>query len=220
MSLKLITPPAVEPLTVSEAKSFLRVGHAAADGLIASLIQAAREQVEQDTGLALITQTWRYALDAFPWGFPTVWQGGPEVAWTWSEVLELTPHPVQAITSLKYVDGTGVLQTVASTGYVLDAESRPARLRAVYGVTWPAPRTEPGAVRVEFTAGFGAAAANVPATLLEMVRLMLEYLWDRRRSAFSVLGAGSESLPTGVPPQELLEAYAQLLPGWKAGVYV
>lgn len=42
-----------QPVTVAEAKLFLRVEHEAEDGLIATLIEAARARVEGDVGLSL-----------------------------------------------------------------------------------------------------------------------------------------------------------------------
>jgi len=41
------------PVTLAEAKLFLRVGHEAEDGLIQTLIEAARARVEGDVGLSL-----------------------------------------------------------------------------------------------------------------------------------------------------------------------
>jgi hypothetical protein len=60
VSSVLVTPPIEEPLTLDEGK--LRAGLDWADGdprddLMRGFIAAARSQVEQDTGLALLTQT-------------------------------------------------------------------------------------------------------------------------------------------------------------------
>jgi len=46
MGLKVVSPPAVEPVTLDEAKAHLRVTIADDDGYIALLIPAARERVE------------------------------------------------------------------------------------------------------------------------------------------------------------------------------
>lgn len=42
-----------EPVTLAEAKLFLRVSHEAEDDLIGTLIAASKERVEQATGLTL-----------------------------------------------------------------------------------------------------------------------------------------------------------------------
>ncbi len=66
MTLELTAAPAAEPVSVSDAKDWLRISHAADDALILSLIRAAREHVETRTGLALITQSWRERLEDWP----------------------------------------------------------------------------------------------------------------------------------------------------------
>jgi uncharacterized phiE125 gp8 family phage protein len=70
MAAILIEEPAIEPLTLAEAKSFLRVEHSADDDLIGALIKAARSEVESATRRALITQGWRIALDCWRRLFP------------------------------------------------------------------------------------------------------------------------------------------------------
>jgi uncharacterized phiE125 gp8 family phage protein len=49
MSTTLLVPPAAEPLSLSDAKAYLRVAHAADDDLIAALIVSARVHVEAQT---------------------------------------------------------------------------------------------------------------------------------------------------------------------------
>ena len=68
MSAILLNAPASEPVSLAEAKLFLRVEHDDDDDLIAALIAAARVQVEAQTRRALITQTWRLVRDVWPAG--------------------------------------------------------------------------------------------------------------------------------------------------------
>lgn len=57
--LTLVTPPEYEPLTLAEAKLFLRVDGSEEDTLISHLIAAAREKAEGWMRRSLLTQTWK-----------------------------------------------------------------------------------------------------------------------------------------------------------------
>lgn len=63
MILRLVTPPEVEPVTVEEAKQYLRIDTNEEDGMLESLIKAAREVLEQYTLRAFLRQTWELVLD-------------------------------------------------------------------------------------------------------------------------------------------------------------
>src|ERR1041384_4333948 len=65
MPSMLLSGPAVEPLTLAEAKLFLRVEHDDDDDLIAALVARSRIHFEGQTRRALITQTWRVPGDAW-----------------------------------------------------------------------------------------------------------------------------------------------------------
>ena len=66
MTLRLITAPTAEPVSLETAKSFLRVDVAADDALITSLLLAARERGEELSRRAFITQTWEMTFDDWP----------------------------------------------------------------------------------------------------------------------------------------------------------
>ncbi len=66
-SLTLVTGPTAEPISLTDAKMWLRLDHSAEDALVSSLIQMVREAVEE-RGLAVFTQTWDLTLDHFPIG--------------------------------------------------------------------------------------------------------------------------------------------------------
>jgi uncharacterized phiE125 gp8 family phage protein len=63
MSLQLNTPPATEPVTLAQAKAWLKVETDDEDALIAALIPAARARAEWHTGRAFVTQGWTLWLD-------------------------------------------------------------------------------------------------------------------------------------------------------------
>ena len=146
MRLELVTAPATEPVSLTDAKLHLRVEGSEEESAISLAITRARTEAEDRLGRALITQTWTLYLDSFPAS---------------GEIVFPLP-PLQSITSVKYVDTDGVLQTLATTEYVVDTSGEKGRLYLDWEKSWPSIRLQPNAVQVEFVAGYGVASA-VPA---------------------------------------------------------
>lgn len=166
MALRLITPPAEEPVTLAEAKAHLRLEHSLDDDYVASLIRGARQYVEEVTWRALVTQTWELVLDGFP-------------GWRTREIL-LPKGEVQSVTSVLYDDVNGVEQTFAPTEYVLGAS--PARLVLTPEGSWPNGwygREDVGSVRVRFVAGYGSANA-VPRPLKQACLMLVSQMYEHR----------------------------------------
>ena len=70
---ELIDPPATEPVTVAEAKAHARIDIDDDDAMVAALITAARQWVEDTTGRCLITQQWKLTLDNWPASIRDEW---------------------------------------------------------------------------------------------------------------------------------------------------
>jgi hypothetical protein len=68
-SLTTETAPAVEPVSVSEAKEHLRVDISDDDTYIGSLITAARKYCEEYLDRALVSQQLTMRMDTFPYEF-------------------------------------------------------------------------------------------------------------------------------------------------------
>lgn len=68
MALNLITPPAVEPVSLAELKEHLRVdaGDMSQDNTLTALGMAARGWVEAHCERRMVQQTWRLLMDFFP----------------------------------------------------------------------------------------------------------------------------------------------------------
>ena len=62
----LLSGPAIEPLTLADAKQFIRVEHNDDDDVITALMAGSRIHVETQTRRALITQSWRLVRDVWP----------------------------------------------------------------------------------------------------------------------------------------------------------
>ncbi|MDH4981297.1 head-tail connector protein [Hyphomicrobium sp. D-2] len=178
MALVLTSAPALEPVTVSEAKAHLRVDGTAEDTLIGSLILTSRLHIEAALGLALITQGWRLKLDRWP-------KDG---------AVELPLGPVQAVTDVRVLDGAGVAQTVPPESYVADVASSPARI--VPRGAWPVPGQRTNGIEIDFSAGFGAAAGNVPAPVRQALLLLVAH-WYEHRDPIEV-GSKTTAIPAAV----------------------
>mgnify|MGYP000122439931 CR=1 FL=1 len=130
----LYTAPAIEPVTLQEAKNHLHVTYTDEDALIAALIVAARQSVEQYTWRALLTQTWDMYLDDFPgtnlfWNTPFL---NSIYSNTNLDILLLPKGRLQSVTHVKYYDTANAEQTMAlNTDYQVDTIAEPARLRFV-----------------------------------------------------------------------------------------
>lgn len=162
MSLTLLSPPAAEPVTLSDVKAHLRVTHSDEDALITGLSVAAVRAVEARGGLALMPQQWRLTLDAVP-----------------EDTLFLSLSPVTAIDDVAVIGGEGTPQSVAAALY--DAVLGPhARIRPAG--PWPLPSPAIGGVRVDFTAGY-ADAEDVPEELKQAVLLFAAHLYETREAA-------------------------------------
>lgn len=130
--------------------------------LIDSLIVAARQYAEKFTGRSFITTTWKYTLDKFPSQF-------------------LLPRPTLiSITSLKYYDADGNQQTLGAANYDVDIESEPGRVVESYGNYWPTTYDMINAVEVNYTAGYGAAATDVPDAVITAVKLLASHFYENR----------------------------------------
>lgn len=164
-----ITDATVEPVDLARVKRRLALDQDDPfdDEDILALITTARHDCEARLQRTLVQTTWRHTRDAFP-----------------GCAIGLEMGPVIAVTSVQYVDTAGVLQTLASTEWQLDAATTPARLVPAYGTSWPATRAEPGAVRITYTAGYGTTAAAVPPPLKDWIVLAVGDLYQQRtRSA-------------------------------------
>jgi uncharacterized phiE125 gp8 family phage protein len=156
--MKVITPPASEPVTLAEMRTQLGYTDASdttSDTTITRRIIEARQWVEGFIRRALINQTLEIRQDCF------------------TECIKLPHPPVSSITSVKYIDTDGVEQTLGSSNYVLDDYPLVPFIREAYGIAWPSTRDEPNAVRVRYVAGYGANASDVPQLIREAIMLIV-----------------------------------------------
>lgn len=170
MPLQLVTPPALEPVTLSEARLHLRVDTADDDPLINALISAARLHAEMLTARQFLPARWRLVLDRF------------------TPMVLLNRSPVVSVISVRYLDMGGLWQIMPSTDYVVESSSEPARITPAFGKIWPPTLPQIGSVEILFDAGY-ADATKVPDGIKRWMLLRVGSLYQHREE-MSVLPAG------------------------------
>lgn len=173
MSSILLTASAVEPLSLADAKAYLRVATSDDDDLISALIVSARAQVEAQTRRALITQTWRLKRDA----------------WPTDGRIEVLPVPLQQLTAARVYDENNNAQDLDLQAFIADIVSAPAVLSFA---PWslPQPGRDHGGIELDVTVGYGDAATDVPAPLTLAIRLLVAHWYENR----GVAAAGTSTV--------------------------
>lgn len=172
-----LTPPAFEPVSLAEAKLFLRLDAADEDELLGTLITASRLMIEAAAGRMLIDQTWRIVLDR----------------WPESGEIRLPLSPVSMIVAARVFDILGTPQPVEAGRLVLDASCDPPVIRVAGEL--PEIGRARSAVEIDVVAGYGSTPAAVPAPLRQAV-LRLTTRWFEQRG--DVVGRDAAVLPAGI----------------------
>lgn len=159
-SLRTITPPAAEPVSIATVKAHLRLDGSTEDALLAIYLAGAREQGEGLARRAFITQTLEMSLDEFP-------RDG---------VLSVLRPPLQSVTSVKYTDRDNVQRTW--TDYDVDIASQPGRI--IFNTLPGDALRESGAITVQFVAGYGDTSPDVPSTIQNAVLALVAYWYEMR----------------------------------------
>ncbi|WP_421724239.1 head-tail connector protein [Bauldia sp.] len=177
MTAALITGPALEPVSLADAKAHLRLDTADDDGLLTAAIVAARVHVEAATRRLLIEQAWRLYYDAWP-----------------RSVVALPVAPLMSVDKVTVFDAAGAPQVVAPEDYTADVVSVPARLTLATSAPTAVGQAFNG-IEIDVTAGYGATSVNVPAPLRQAI-LMLVAHWYEHRGAVGH-DQGGETTPLG-----------------------
>lgn len=184
-----VSPPAEEPVGLAELRQFLRVGHEAEDGLIARLGRAGRARVEEETGRALMAQTWRMAAD--------VEEGEQRGAF---RRFQLRRPPYLGFVDARVAKADGTSAALALDRVRVDADGNAVWLD-LSGALAGARAWRP--VEVTWRAGC-ADAADVPEPLKAAVLLLTAEAYERRDAAGAPLAAEAEKVSAMLAPYRVV----------------
>lgn len=186
MSLTLIVPPAIEPVSLYEMK--LQCGlspfedtdqlreQTLADDLRASIV-AARQDCENLTGRAFITQTWQMTLSRFP-------RSGDEYQIHDRFDIPIPLPKFGKLVSFTFVDETQTVQDMMTTGgwgyqLVQGGDFQPARLRPPVLRSWPVTYFDQAdAVVIQFTCGYGDTIGSVPLAIRNAIKVNAKWMYE------------------------------------------
>lgn len=172
MPLELVSGPSFEPVSLADARRWLRLedDDTANTPVLRMLIKAMREYAENLTHRAYVQRQYRLYAEGWP------------VDSDYGSRIELPFPPLASVDSVKYIDTSGTLITLAADQYVVHAEAEPAFVLPAYNVAWPAVRAVPDAVQVVFTAGYAPGSPPDEAAVQEVLPETLK-LWMQSRMA-------------------------------------
>ena len=206
--LTQITPPASEPVSLSDMKTWLRVSSTDQDYLLTSLIRSSREYVERFTEKQLMQAQYELKTDFFPIYVVngayslTAYQTLPNNMQIGNALLQdvdwgilampdyrrqMLPNfgnfvlplpPLQSVQSVQYLDTNGTLQTWSSSNYQVITSNYPGYIKPVSGYPATMQNTSE-AVTVVFTAGFPTSSA-VPELYKTAIKLLTSWHYENR----------------------------------------
>ena len=156
--------PAAEPVLTVDLVAHVRGPEDGQDDdLLDGYALAARAHIEQMTGTKLINQTVRFK------------------ATEWDDMEALPVAPLSAVASVTYTDTDGQSQTLSTNVYEARLDGLEPAIVLKAEQSWPSIR--PGSqVIVTGTAGYGAAGSNVPAAILQAIKLIVGDAYLHRES--------------------------------------
>lgn len=159
-----IVAPAEEPISLAQAKQFLRLDEdeVGFDDELALHVAGARGRVESVTGTRLIHQTVQIRADSF-------------------SDLDLLPiGPIASLIDISYVDTAGDVQSLDLDTVEIFGDELEMGIRPVSG-TWSSlvsPHFRGGRVTVRAIVGYGADGDAIPASVRTGLLLQVRALFD------------------------------------------
>lgn len=177
----LLEGPALEPVSLDEAKAHLRLDGDDENNLVGALIAAARVAVETEIRRVLIAQSWRAAFDHWP-----------------APGIMLPVGPLIDVEAVRAFDRSGTATTLGEADYeVRSAEGAVLLFRHV---------PEAARYEIDFTAGYGASGLDVPQPLRQAVRMLVAHWYENRGAV--VMGETWTATPFGY--REMVAPYRRL----------
>jgi len=182
---QVITQASTYPVSLTEAKSHLKVDTTADDTYITSIIKAATQLSEEYTNRFFIDTVIEQTCSDF------------------EQLQTLFKSKVSAVTHVKYYDSNNSLQTLDTAVYDEQLDYEPSQIQLADGKSFPSITKRNDAVVAKYTVGYGSAASDVPEIIKQAILLTIANFYQNRNSV--VIGRIATKLPMNV--KWLLDTY-------------
>jgi uncharacterized phiE125 gp8 family phage protein len=174
-AFKVVTPATSNPITLTEAKTHLKVDTTADDTFITNLIKSATSSAQEYTNRFFIATTIQQVGDK------------------WEDISNLLKSPVASVTNIKYVDTSGSLQTLNTNVYFVDDVNKPARIGLKPNQSFPEIIDRLNAVQVNYVVGIAAGPDEVDEGIRQALLLTIGNWYQNRQAV--VTGTIATELP-------------------------
>lgn len=169
MHMEQVEGPAVEPVSVGEARAFLRIETSEEDASLAGFLRVARELCEAFTGQVMIATRFRETAAASRLAAAGAGLFGG------ARAMPLSRQPVRSVTNVTAINASGTRTALAQGDFALEEDGRGEGRLVIYAVP-------PGTVRVEadYWAGMGSDWNAVPEALRQGMLRLAAHLYAYR----------------------------------------
>jgi len=188
-NLSLVSAPVNDILTVSEAKTHLRVDNSSDDTYITNLIKLCTKCAENYTNRAFITQTYKVFFDNYyDNNLDNVWWNGIVQghigSFVMKKYIELPFAPLQSVTHFKTYDEDDNATTFSSDNYSVSSYSgdfaNRGRISLKNGNSWPTYTKPIDGIEIQFVCGYGDNASDVPLQIKQGVLEEIAFRYENR----------------------------------------
>lgn len=208
--IRVTTQPAAEPVSVAEFKSFLGALGDDKDELIENLLKTARIACENFTNTSFINTTYKQIQDDFEYDGLSQYSIHNQLAFerdiqtmaNKQGYIKLQARPVSSIIEVVTYNSENISSAYSSDNYALDTAGNKILIND--DAAYPSDLRTRSGIEVEFVAGYGAAASDVPYAIRHAIMIYTQSLFDFNRNRDALI-AEAFTLPEGA--KQLLMPY-------------
>lgn len=163
----LIVPPSSEPVTLAEMKAHGKIPHNSDDVLLEGLLRSARQWCEHHARLAFMPQSWAVYVSQTPK----------------QNYIVMPRGPLLSVTKVQMIDDKDQLIDLPNENFLADPYIAPPQVFLRDGASWPPMKRPVNSLRVEYVAGFGNTAADVPEPIKLAIKQLALHWYEHRGEA-------------------------------------